>query len=127
MARDFARAFYHTKAWKKARDDYMSQPVDIPGAGTCPPLMCERCFARGILKPAEIVHHVVWLTPDNIDDRQVALDPANLQRVCRDCHAEIHEDSYRQRRHPARDYGFEPRVRFGPDGEVLPLDDGGEG
>lgn len=109
MAQDFAVKFYHSKAWKSTQATYMAMPIDKPGLGVCPPYMCERCFEQGRLVPAEIVHHKIWLTPSNIDDPDVALASSNLMRVCRQCHADIHNP------------GCEQRVRFGPDGEVLPL------
>lgn len=109
MSREFATRFYHSKAWRSTQASYMAAPIEVPGVGTCPPFMCERCFERGRLVPAEIVHHVEWLSPDNIDDPEVALSWGNLMRVCRDCHAALHG------------VGPEPRVRFGDDGEVLPL------
>ena len=87
----------------------MLAPIDKPGVGTCPPRMCEPCFEAGRLEPAAIVHHVTWLTPDNINDQYVTLSWDNLMRVCRDCHAAIHGDRPQQ------------RVRFGENGEVLPL------
>lgn len=109
MARDFAVQFYHSKAWKCTRAAYMAATVDVPGIGACPPYMCERCFTLGRLNAADIVHHITWLTPENINDPAATLDPRNLMRVCRDCHAAIHYPD------------FESRVSFGPDGEVLPL------
>ena len=80
--------------------------------GPCPPGMCERCFSKGIFKPAEIVHHVTELTPNNITDPRVALAFSNLMRVCRDCHAELHSP-----------YCFEQRVAFDENGRVVPLGD----
>lgn len=80
--------------------------------GLCPPGMCERCFSRGVLKPAEIVHHVIHLTPSNITDPNVSLAFSNLMRVCRDCHAELHNP-----------YCFEQRVAFDENGRVVPLGD----
>ena len=109
MAQDFAVGFYHSKAWRRTQEAYMAAPIDVPGVGTCPPYVCERCFSAGRLSAAEIVHHIEWLTPDNIDDPDVALSWDNLMRVCRDCHAAIHCP------------GAEARVRFGENGEVLPL------
>lgn len=110
MAKPFAVKFYHSKSWKHTRDKYMNSIVDTD-RGPCPPGMCERCFSKGIFKPAEIVHHVTELTPDNITDPRVALAFSNLMRVCRDCHAEIHSptDSYK------------PRVAFDEHGRVIPL------
>lgn len=112
MARDFARALYKSKAWKSLREAYMQKPVACLDGRVCPPGMCERCFERGKLVPAEICHHIIHLNRDNVGDPNISLNPDNLMRVCRDCHAEIHyPDDYR------------PRMAFGPDGRALPLGD----
>ena len=110
MAKPFAVKFYHSRSWKHTRDAYMRAVVDTD-RGPCPPGMCERCFSKGVFKPAEIVHHVTELDPENITDPRVALDFSNLMRVCRDCHAEIHS--------PTDDY--KPRVAFDENGRVIPL------
>ena len=110
MARDFARAFYHSKAWKTAREAYMSTTVASSDGRICPPGMCERCFERGRLVPAEIVHHIQHLSPENIGDPEVSLSFSNLMRVCRDCHAEIHYPS-----------DYTARVSFDENGRVIPL------
>jgi 5-methylcytosine-specific restriction endonuclease McrA len=47
--------------------------------------LCEYC--RSV--PGEIVHHVIWLTPDNIHDPGIALARDNLRYACRDCHNKI--------------------------------------
>ena len=109
MSQEFSTPFYHSKAWKTTQEAYMAASIEVPGVGVCPPYACERCFQAGRLTAAEIVHHIVWLTPENVNDPDIAINPDNLMRVCRDCHAAIH--------YP----GFEQRVRFGENGEVLPL------
>ena len=81
MAREFAEQFYNSKAWQRCRDSYKAS---VGG-------LCERCKAKGQLKPAEIVHHVTHITPNNINDPFVTLNPANLMALCRDCHAEVHK------------------------------------
>ena len=111
MARDFARAFYHSKAWKTAREAYMSSTTTSSDGRICPPGMCERCFERGRLVPAEIVHHIQHLSPENIGDPEVSLSFGNLMRVCRDCHAELH--------YP--DQSYTPRVSFDENGRVIPI------
>ena len=78
--RDFAKAFYKSQAWKRTRDAYMRS---VGG-------LCERCRARGLIVPGDIVHHKVYISPENINDTSVTLDWANLEAVCRACHAEIH-------------------------------------
>jgi len=76
MAKDYAKAFYDSDAWHACRDAYKQS---VGG-------LCERCRKRGLIKAGEIVHHKVYLTPRNINDPRVALNFANLELVCLDCH-----------------------------------------
>lgn len=46
---------------------------------------------KGIYTSGEIVHHKVHLTPDNIGDPTITLSFDNLELVCRNCHADIHQ------------------------------------
>jgi 5-methylcytosine-specific restriction endonuclease McrA len=75
MARDFAKKFYKSEAWQRARHYALCRDLYI----------CRKCG-----KPAEEVHHVKRLTPDNITDATVSLDPDNLVSLCRDCHFAEH-------------------------------------
>lgn len=86
--KEWARAFYKSGEWKRCREDYAAS---VGG-------LCERCLQRGVYKPGEIVHHKVHLTPDNIHDPGVTLNWDNLELVCRDCHAELHEERVRRYR-----------------------------
>lgn len=79
--KDYAKRFYKSQQWKRTRAAYMNR---VGG-------LCEECLAHGIYTPAEIVHHKVHLTPENIDDPSVALAWSNLRAVCRECHAKEHE------------------------------------
>lgn len=81
MARDFAKEFYNSPAWKACRVAYRKQ---VGG-------LCERCYARGIYTAGVIVHHKIHLTPETIQRPEIALDFANLELLCRDCHAQEHE------------------------------------
>lgn len=106
MARDFSKAFYKSHQWINTRRAYMDTVVDTPW-GMVPPGMCERCFEKGEMKPAKVVHHKIVLSPANINDSEVTLNFKNLQRVCQDCHAQIHS-------------GQEPmRVSFDENGNVV--------
>ena len=78
--KEFAKGFYKSKAWQRARDGYAAS---VGG-------LCEDCLARGIYKAGDIVHHKQELTPDNIHDPSVTLSWGNLKLVCRDCHAKEH-------------------------------------
>ena len=82
----YAEKFYKSKSWQKVRNAYMRSQRSL----------CEICLANGIIKPCEIVHHKIEITPDNINDPTVTLNWNNLQCVCRDCHAKIHDRSGRR-------------------------------
>lgn len=82
----FAERFYKGKAWQKTREAYWQYRQGL----------CEICLSKGIIKPCEIVHHKIELTPDNITDPTIALSFDNLQAVCRDCHADLHNKSLRR-------------------------------
>lgn len=79
--KEFAKAFYKSKAWHDCREAYMHSVG----------YLCENCRRKGILKTGDTVHHKVHLTPENIKDPSVTLNWENLELVCRDCHAEIHK------------------------------------
>lgn len=79
MAKPFAAQFYKSPAWLACRAAYI----------TARPL-CEDCLARGIYTPAEIVHHIRPITPENINDPKITLSFDNLRAVCRECHAKEH-------------------------------------
>ena len=79
--RDFAVKFYKSKAWKDCSMMYRSS---VGG-------LCERCKAKGLLVPAEIVHHKIHVTPDNINRPDLVLNFDNLEALCRNCHADMHK------------------------------------
>lgn len=78
--KDWARQFYSSDAWKQTRRAYTKS---VGG-------LCERCRDKGEITAGEVVHHLVWLTPENINDPSITLSWDNLQLVCRECHAQIH-------------------------------------
>lgn len=75
MARDFAKAFYGSKAWLKCRAAFVKSRFGL----------CERCGKAGL-----IVHHKILLTPANIHDPSVTLNWENLEYLCLDCHNRTH-------------------------------------
>ena len=92
----FAEKFYKSQAWKETRKAYAASVG----------YLCEECLRRGVYRPGEIVHHIRELTPENISDPAVTLSWANLELLCRDCHAKRHQS--------------EKRYRFGENGEIPP-------
>jgi len=79
--------FYNSQAWKKTRRSYKQS---VGG-------LCERCLKRGIIASADVVHHIVPLTKDNITDFNLSLNWDNLQALCRKCHADVHDEMYAEK------------------------------
>lgn len=92
--REFARDFYLSKEWRRARAYIFNRDAGL----------CVRCGA-----PGEIVHHKTHLTPENISDPEIALGEDNLETLCRDCHALAH----------ATDSPIDGALMFDEDGNVV--------
>ena len=90
---EYAERFYKSKTWQRTRDAYAKSKRGL----------CERCLSEGRITPGEIVHHKVHLSPENINDPNVSLCWDNLELVCRDCHAQLHDA--RKRRYKVDCYG----------------------
>ncbi len=82
MAQAFAKAFYKSARWRKCRAAFVADRLHIDGG------LCQMCRAE----PGYIVHHKIWLTPDNISDADIALNPQNFLYVCHECHNKIEND-----------------------------------
>ena len=87
--REFARAFYKSQAWKHTREMIMQRDHRL----------CVDCLAKGYITPAEEVHHIIELTPENITDIGIALGEDNLVSLCRECHKKRH-GSYKHHTDP---------------------------
>lgn len=93
MSQGLQAQFYKTKAWQRCRDDYFRR---VGG-------LCEKCKAKGLIVPAEIVHHKIHLNAENITDPTITLNPMNLEALCRTCHGEEHPKGRRKRYTIAQD------------------------
>jgi len=76
--KDFAKSFYQSKAWKKCRQAYISKRMGIDGG------LCEVCG----VEQGYIVHHVIPLTEENINNPVITLNHLNLKYECKQCHDE---------------------------------------
>lgn len=76
MAKAFAKSFYNSKEWQKCRAAYISHRKSVDGG------ICETCHE----KPGYIVHHKTELTPENINNPNIALNFDNLKYDCHICH-----------------------------------------
>ena len=90
---DWAESFYKSKAWQAVRDTAIRRDN----------FLCVDCLAAGKITPAEEVHHIVPLTPQNITDPAVTLSLDNLVSLCRECHRARH--GARVRRYIVDEFG----------------------
>ena len=72
----WAERFYKSKAWKMCRKSFIAEREKIDGG------MCQTCGERR----GYIVHHRTWLTPENINNPDIALNHDNLKYDCLICH-----------------------------------------
>ena len=104
MAKEFAKAFYKSREWRKCRESYIAERRAVDGG------MCEICHER----LGYYVHHKVLLTPDNITDPMVSLNHDLLLYACKPCHDR--EDGH------FLDRGKEEkRFRFDEAGNPIPI------
>lgn len=78
--------FYKSKAWELCRKSYLSEHS-----------LCERCYAKGYITPAKIVHHKIYLSEKNINDPSITLNFDNLEALCLECHNKEHFKSKTKR------------------------------
>lgn len=94
--------FYRSKPWKQCRAAYIRS---VNG-------LCERCLEKGIVKAADIVHHIIELDDEKARDPEIAFNFDNLQALCIECHNEIHFGKSKPKRYIIAE-----------DGRVLPLEE----
>ena len=97
MARAFAKAFYHSSVWKEVRESILKRDNYM-------------CQMAGCHNPAKEVHHKKKLTPDNINDTSVTVNPDNLISLCGECHKAIHVGDKRAGLGTRRRYRTEPAL-----------------
>ena len=85
--RSIDNKFYRSKAWLSFRKLYVKEHP-----------WCQRCLLLGLFRPAEIVHHKIYLTEENYHDPNISLNPDNCEGVCRMCHNQIHHKSQAPKR-----------------------------
>lgn len=74
--KQYAQRFYNSDAWHRCRTAYIQKRMLIDGG------LCEECHkAQGY-----IVHHKVYITEKNVNDKAVTLNENNLMYVCKECH-----------------------------------------
>ena len=101
MARDFAKSFYNSKEWELTREYILKRDN----------YLCVNCG-----KPAEEVHHKKHLSPENINDVSVTMNPKNLVSLCKNCHFEEHRGEHGRGRQVIEDNPY----TFDDNGMLIP-------
>ncbi len=102
MAKEYAKAFYRSQAWKNTRTAYYKSQRG----------MCERCMSELAsgqrtlheVNAGVIVHHKKHINPNNINDPHITLSFDNLELLCEEHHNKEHKSKYKKR-YRFDDYG----------------------
>ena len=86
--------FYSSRKWRKCRKIFLEDKNNL----------CEICLKKGLIVPAEHVHHKIPITSENVNDPAITLNHENLMALCENCHQEQHRKK---------------RWRCAPDGRVI--------
>ena len=82
MAQAWARQFYNSKAWRQLREKLVVESN----------FLCADCGESYLKDSTQLVaHHIKELTPQNINDANISLNPANIKIICRKCHDKAHD------------------------------------
>ena len=98
MAKNFSKSFYSSKQWKNIRQVVLNRDFYI----------CQIC---GKLN-SKTVHHIIEITPVNIDNPNITLNPDNLVTLCERCHRCVHGDYVHSQE--------EAKYSFDEDGNLVP-------
>lgn len=74
------KSFYASEKWQKFRLAIIAERG----------LRCEHCY-KTVTKAGDLtLHHKIELTPENVNDVNISLNPENISVVHHDCHNKIH-------------------------------------
>lgn len=80
------QTFYASEKWINLRLMLIAERSKEHGA-----VICEKC-GRMISKSVDIIgHHKIELTPENVHDYSISLNPDNVELICRKCHDKEHK------------------------------------
>ena len=99
-------AFYKSKIWRDTREYVLMRDNYI----------CRNCAKKGLIIPAEVVHHIKHLDELNVDDVTISLNPDNLISLCAECHFEEHRGEHCLGRQHEAEYGY----CFDENGQLVP-------
>lgn len=77
--------FYRSQKWRQLRNRLIQKRQNKYGE-----VICEYCNNPIYKLNACIGHHVIPITPENVGDYSISLNPDNIQLVHASCHNDIH-------------------------------------
>lgn len=75
------KSFYNSKAWRTLRLNLISERKN----------KCARCGETIAYSKDIIGHHKIELTPENVHDANISLNPENIEIICFECHNKEHK------------------------------------
>lgn len=91
--KEYAASFYKSTAWQQVREIAIKRDK----------YLCVDCMRRGYITPAQEVHHINPITPDNINIPEITLNLDNLVSLCKECHQARHKKQ--QKRYKIDEFG----------------------
>jgi hypothetical protein len=78
------QSFYASSKWRNFRMGLILERIKDGG------VICEKCSSL-ILNQIDIhAHHKIELTPENVNDYSISLNPLIVELICRNCHDKEH-------------------------------------
>ena len=108
MARSFSKAFYKSRQWEEVRTFVLMRDRYV----------CQRCG-----RPAQEVHHKIHLSPENIWDPKITLNPDNLLSLCKECHFAQHvrdKEAGKRHKHGLSEGDCAEGYHFDASGQLVP-------
>lgn len=78
--RSIDQRFYKSVTWIRCAEAYKES---VNG-------LCERCVKNGLITPARVVHHKIYMNSETVKDASLAYEWDNLEALCQDCHNREH-------------------------------------
>ena len=102
------KKFYDRKAWQVARENALRRDN----------YLCVLCYKQDKIKPADIVHHIEHLSPQNMDDPAITYNLDNLMSLCNEHHNWIHKGEHGKGRMNLEEHPYE--YEFDANGMLIP-------
>lgn len=102
------KKFYDRAAWRVARENALMRDR----------YLCVLCKKQGDIKPADVVHHKIHLSLDNMDNPKIAYNLDNLISLCSEHHVEVHRGEHGKGRMNLEEHPY--NYTFDANGMLVP-------